>query len=164
MTDTAQNNSAPDQKALTERQMARQKRMSILAHAQAKELYALWQDMEIDPECELIRGPETGLMALRGRIGGGGAPFNFGEATVTRATIRLANGTIGHSIMLGRNKAKAKLAAVIDALAEDVQLAEKIETTILAPLSRNRADRERAEQEQAAATKVNFFAMVRGED
>ena len=33
---------------------------------------------------------ETGLVMLRGRIGGDGAPFNVGEATVTRAAVQLA--------------------------------------------------------------------------
>ncbi len=31
-----------------------------------------------------LRPPETGLVMLRGRIGGDGAPFNIGEAAVTR--------------------------------------------------------------------------------
>ena len=63
-----------------------------------------------------MRGPETGLVTLRGRIGGGGAPFNFGEATVTRATVRLPGGAIGHAYALGRDKAKARLCAIADAL------------------------------------------------
>ena len=35
-----------------------------------------------------LRGPETGLVMVRGRAGGGGAPFNLGEMTVTRCTVR----------------------------------------------------------------------------
>ena len=142
----------------------RQRRMSLLAHADMKHLVSLWQQMDLDPRCEMLRGPETGLIALRGRIGGGGAPFNFGEATVTRATVRLESGAVGHSIMLGRNQSKAKLAAVIDALAEDAELCKKIETLILTPLAHEASQSDLKQAAEIQATKVNFFTMVRGED
>ena len=47
------------------------------------------------PRYEELRTAETGLVMLRGRIGGDGAPFNLGEATVTRAAVRLASGEVG---------------------------------------------------------------------
>ena len=81
-----------------------------------------------------MRGPETGLVMLRGRIGGGGAPFNFGEATVTRATVRLPGGAIGHSYALGRDKEKARLAAIADALWQDPAERADVEAKVLAPL------------------------------
>ena len=154
----------PDQPDLTPDQAAQQSRMSILANAAPADLLKAWQSLGMDPGCQLLRGPETGLIALRGRIGGGGAPFNFGEATVTRATVKLDNGAIGHAVMLGRNQNKAKLAAVIDALAQDRDMAGTVESKILAPL---KAIADRKISEQAAktqATRVNFFTMVRGED
>ena len=143
---------------------ARQRRMSILAHASPKALAEGWGRLGIDPRCEMLRGPETGLVALRGRIGGGGAPFNFGEATVTRATVRLENGAVGHAMTLGRNKTKARLAAVIDALAEDGAMAGRIEADILTPLEDAQTARDEKRHEETQATKVNFFTMVRGED
>jgi phosphonate C-P lyase system protein PhnG len=94
----------------------------------------LWARLGIDPACEMVRGPETGLVALRGRIGGGGAPFNFGEATVTRATVRLENGAVGHSVALGRDRRKAKLIAILDALAQDPEMETKIDAEIVRPL------------------------------
>ena len=145
-------------------ELARQERMSILAHASREELLAHWHTLDIDPRCELLRGPETGLIALRGRVGGGGAPFNFGEATVTRATVRIENGAIGHAIMLGRDTAKAKLAAVIDALATDETYAEPIKQKILTPLMQLAAERDEKNAAETQATRVNFFTMVRGDD
>ena len=53
---------------------------------------------------------------VRGRIGGDGAPFNVGEATVTRAAVRLASGEIGFGYVLGRDHEKARLIALCDAL------------------------------------------------
>ena len=143
---------------------ARQTRMSIMANASASDLLSHWQDLAIDPGCELLRGPETGLIALRGRIGGAGGPFNFGETTVTRATVRMENGAIGHAILLGRDHGKAQLAAVIDALATDAAMAPVIEEKILSPLKAIAAQKDRTLAEQTQATRVNFFTMVRGEN
>ena len=148
---------------LTADKRAHQRRMSILAKAPRQALVKAWQTLDMDPGCELLRGPETGLLALRGRIGGGGAPFNFGEATITRATIRMDNGAIGHAIMLGRDVAKAKLAAVIDALATDAATADLIEEKILSPLEQKAKEEDAQKAAETQATRVNFFTMVRGE-
>ena len=143
---------------------ARKTRMSVLADADSSELKRLWDALGVDPVCTFVRGPETGLVALRGRIGGGGSPFNFGEATATRATVRLENGAIGHSVMLGRDRKKVRLAAIIDALAQDPEFAGRIDAELIGPLQAGiKADDERRKAE-TAATRVNFFTMVRGED
>ena len=142
----------------------RRRRMGILALADTGELKRLWQRLGLDPAHEALRGPETGLVTLRGRTGGGGAPFNVGEASVTRATVRLEDGSIGHSIMLGRDKVKARLAAVIDALAVHPDHADRIEAEVLAPLEAAQAEADRQLREETAATRVEFFTMVRGED
>ena len=70
--------------------------MATLAQASGDDIVRLWNSAGLPSEAELLRGPETGLVTVRGRIGGGGAPFNLGEATVTRASIRLEDGTVGH--------------------------------------------------------------------
>ncbi len=143
---------------------ARQERLSALASASCADLLDLWAKLGIDPACEMVRGPETGLVALRGRMGGGGDPFNFGEATVTRATVRLENGAIGHAIALGRDRRKAKLIAILDALAQEPEMESKIEAEIVAPLKAAMARRDAKRRAETAATKVDFFTMVRGED
>ena len=111
-----------------------------------------------------MRGPETGLVMLRGRVGGGGAPFNFGEATVTRATVRLPGGAIGHSYALGRDKQKARLAAIADALWQDPAERADVEAKVLEPLRAAAAAADAKRRAETAATKVDFFTLVRGED
>ncbi|AZO21673.1 MULTISPECIES: phosphonate C-P lyase system protein PhnG [unclassified Mesorhizobium] len=138
--------------------------MATLAHAAPDEIARLWAGSGLPSEAELLRGPETGLVTVRGRIGGGGAPFNVGEATITRATVRLPTGQVGHSYSLGRDKGKAKLAAIADALWQDPAHRETVETKLVAPL-RGALDAAREKRRvETAATKVDFFTMVRGED
>jgi alpha-D-ribose 1-methylphosphonate 5-triphosphate synthase subunit PhnG len=111
-----------------------------------------------------LRPVATGLVMVRGRIGGDGAPFNLGEATVTRAAVRMDSGEVGFSYLLGRDHTKARLAAVCDALWQSERRRDAIERHVLAPI-RMRLERERTERrEQAAATRVDFFTLVRGED
>lgn len=149
---------------LDEAQIARKASMAALARASAGELETFWREWPEKPEFEILRGPETGLVMLRGRIGGGGSAFNVGEATVTRATVRLADGSVGHSYALGRDNGKVRLAALFDALwlGEDRRAA--VESRVLEVLrDRQREDDAKARGE-AAATKVDFFTMVRGDN
>lgn len=114
------------------------------------------------PAYQDIRAPEIGLVMLRGRMGGDGAPFNMGEATVTRAAVRLETGEVGMSYLLGRDPARARLAAVIDAVwRRDVALVETV--FIDSVQARIEADRREAAA-RTAATRVDFFTLVRGED
>src|SRR6267154_857601 len=106
-----------------------------------------------------LRPVATGLVMVRGRIGGDGAPFNLGEATVTRAAVRMDSGEVGFSYFLGRDHDKARLAAVCDALWQSHSCRDAIERHVLAPI-RTRLARVRAEKrEQAAATRVDFFTL-----
>ncbi|CDX20307.1 carbon-phosphorus lyase complex subunit [Mesorhizobium plurifarium] len=147
------------------REQARRKAlMATLAHAEADEIARLWNEAGLPSEVELLRGPETGLVTVRGRIGGGGAPFNVGEATVTRATVRLPSGQVGHSYALGRDKGKARLAAIADALWQDPAHRETVETKLAAPLRAAFDAARETRRVETAATKVDFFTMVRGED
>lgn len=138
--------------------------MAVLSQAPANMLRQLWDAAGFDVEAHPVRGPETGLVTVRGRIGGGGAPFNFGEATVTRATVRLATGEVGHAYALGRDKEKARLSAIADALWQDPRRRGDVETRIVAPLKAAIAEADDARRAETAATKVDFFTMVRGED
>lgn len=144
--------------------MARRGRMAVLAHADGKRLRSLWTGLSLDPAFEMIRGPETGLATVRGRISGDGAPFNFGDVTVTRASVRLADGAVGHAYRLGRDQDAARLCAVIDALTQDDQVACSIDAALVQPLRQAQQDRDTRRQAETAATKVDFFTLVRGED
>jgi len=101
---------------------------------------------------------------LRGRVGGTGAPFNLGEASVARAAVRLASGETGFSYVLGRDLKKARLAALCDALWQAETSRADIERHVLSPLRAEREQKRREEQARTAATKVDFFTLVRGED
>jgi alpha-D-ribose 1-methylphosphonate 5-triphosphate synthase subunit PhnG len=140
----------------------RQAALGILAGATMAQLSAAWADWQNKPEVQMIRGPEIGLVLLRGRTGGGGAPFNLGEATVSRASVRIETGEIGHGYCLGRDLEKAKLIAIIDALQQ--REPDNIEIAILRPLRDIAAAADTRQREETAANKVEFFTMVRGED
>jgi alpha-D-ribose 1-methylphosphonate 5-triphosphate synthase subunit PhnG len=142
----------------------RQANMAVLARAPGERLKALWDEARLTAEHEMVRGPETGLVTVRGRIGGGGSPFNVGEATVTRSTVRLAGGAVGHSYALGRDKEKSRIAALIDALWQDEALRHKLSDRIIAPLATELEQQDAEKRGQTAATRVDFFTMVRGED
>ncbi len=70
------------------------------------------------PSHDDLREAEHGLVMVRGRIGGDGAPFNLGEATVSRAAVRLASGELGFGYTLGRDREKARMIALCDALVQ----------------------------------------------
>lgn len=134
--------------------------MSVLAKAAPGRLAALMPDL---PAHEVLRTPETGAVMVRGRAGATGAPFNLGEVTVTRCSVRLSCGTVGHAWVQGRDKAHARRAAVIDALMQ-TDAADTHAAHILQPLEREAAAARAARAAKAAGTKVEFFTMVRGED
>ena len=141
---------------------ARKAVIDTLSAAPAIKLESLWKALGLTLDYRLVRGPETGLVMIRGRAGGGGNPFNLGEATVTRATVRLASGEVGHSYALGRDGEKAVRAALLDALWQ--REPARIEAEVLAPLRDNAATADARVRAETAATKVNFFTMVRGDN
>jgi alpha-D-ribose 1-methylphosphonate 5-triphosphate synthase subunit PhnG len=134
--------------------------ISLLAKAPPARLAALLPDL---PPHDLLRAPEIGAVMVRGRTGGTGAPFNLGEMTVTRCSVRLEGGAVGHAWVQGRDKAHARRAAVADALMQ-TDAAGEIGKRVLAPLRAEAATARAARADKAAATKVDFFTMVRGED
>jgi alpha-D-ribose 1-methylphosphonate 5-triphosphate synthase subunit PhnG len=138
--------------------------MALLAQARMPEI-AQGLAAVVDPLRYVeLRPVATGLVMLRGRIGGDGVRFNLGEATVTRAAVRMDSGEVGFSYLLGRDHHKARLAAVCDALWQSDGCRDAIERHVLAPI-RARLEGERTQKrEQAAATRVDFFTLVRGED
>ncbi|MCE4545506.1 MULTISPECIES: phosphonate C-P lyase system protein PhnG [unclassified Caballeronia] len=124
-------------------------------------------DGERLPAYEWLRAPESGLAMVRARIGGTGDAFNLGETTVTRATLRVRTGDgsapVGVAVHMGRDKERATLAALVDALLQMPRYADRLQARVIEPLAARIADERRRRQAQAAATKVEFFTMVRGE-
>jgi alpha-D-ribose 1-methylphosphonate 5-triphosphate synthase subunit PhnG len=134
--------------------------MGLLARARPARLAELAPDL---PAHSLLRPPEIGSVMVRGRQGGTGAPFNLGEMTVTRCSVRLDCGTVGHAWVQGRDRDHARRAAVLDA-ALQTGLCADLSASVLAPLVADEAARHAAQAERAGATRVEFFTMVRGED
>jgi alpha-D-ribose 1-methylphosphonate 5-triphosphate synthase subunit PhnG len=137
--------------------------MGVLAKASAEELAHLWAQFGNAPPYTTLRAPEIGGAMVRGRAGAVGAPFNLGEMTVTRCSIKLHDGAVGHAYVQGRSKDKALQAALIDALMQ-TDAAAHVKAAILKPLQATSEARRATRAAKAAATKVDFFTMVRGED
>jgi alpha-D-ribose 1-methylphosphonate 5-triphosphate synthase subunit PhnG len=133
--------------------------MSILARAQADSIATLLADCGALPGYSILRGPEGGLVMVRGRAGGGGSAFNLGEMTVTRCSILTGTGQVGHAYVAGRDGRQAELAALVDALMQDDDRRAIIEERLITPLHAMQADRRNNRARKAAATKVEFFAM-----
>ena len=142
----------------------RQRLMGICAAATTAELAAAFSGLVPSLVVNVVRAPQIGLVMVRGRMGGSERPFNLGEATVTRATIRLASGEVGHSYLLGRDLERARLAAAIDAAAQRLDYAAQLEEYLVGPVSMRVAAEVARRQSETEATRVNFFTLVRGED
>ncbi len=139
----------------------RQEWLSVLAKAQPDELISAWDALEARPDYTALRQPELGLVMVRGRMGGAGDAFNFGEMTVTRAAVRLESGEAGLAYVPGRERRHAEIAAAIDAMMQSPDLRSRVEGPVIARLARAQAERRALAARKAAATKVDFFTMVR---
>lgn len=142
---------------------SRRRWMGLLAKATPAEIETIWSRLPPPPPYSLLRQPEIGLMMVQGRIGGDGQAFNLGEMTVTRCSVRLAGGTVGHAWIAGRVCKQAERAAVLDALLQD-RGPDGAMAGMLDRLERSQAERRAENSRKAAATKVEFFTMVRGEN
>lgn len=138
----------------------RQMWMGLLARADAGRLALLLPEL---PAHTHLRPPQVGTVMVRGRIGGVGQPFNLGEMTVTRCSLCLADGAVGHAQVQGRDKMHALRAAVIDALMQTGR-ADALRADVLNPLAADETARRDIRAAKAAATRVEFFTLVRGED
>jgi len=138
--------------------------MSVLALAETAELEDAWSRMTDVPGHRHLRAPEIGLAMVRARAGGTGTRFNLGEMTVTRCSVELDGGLVGHAYVGGRRQRHAELAALFDALLQDPARRRAIESEVVVPLARAQAARRRTVVARSAPTRVEFFTMVRGED
>jgi alpha-D-ribose 1-methylphosphonate 5-triphosphate synthase subunit PhnG len=145
-------------------QIRRRAVMAVLAESAAAEVASLVEGLEPLPAYDDMRAPENGLVMIRGRVGGDGAQFNLGEATVSRAVVRLATGETGFGYVLGRDRDKARLIALCDALVQTEDYSAAVESKVIAPLRARLEAQRDLRARQVAATKVDFFTLVRGED
>jgi alpha-D-ribose 1-methylphosphonate 5-triphosphate synthase subunit PhnG len=144
------------------KQARRQAAMAVLAHSDPADIAGRLDAIAV-PAYENLREPENGLVMVRGRIGGDGAPFNLGEATVSRAAVRLATGEVGFGYTLGRDREKARLIALCDALVQSDEFADAVEAGVFAPLRAAMISKQNRKAAETAATRVDFYTLVRGE-
>lgn len=143
---------------------ARKRWMGVLARTALDTLEDRYAALSPLPKHAILRKPETGLVMVQGRANGTGQKFNAGEMTVTRCSVRMPSGTIGHAYVAGRSRRHAELAAIFDALLQEPDHASEIEENLITPSEYALAEARARRQRKAAATKVDFFTMARGED
>ncbi len=144
----------------------RQEWMAVLAKAPADALKSAWEALPEDhkPQISFLRAPEFGLTMVRGRAGSAGARFNVGEMTVTRCTVRVPSGTTGTAYIMGRDKDRAVIAATVDAMMQEPATKSLVSSEIIEPLDELIDSSRATEARKTAATKVDFFTMVRSRD
>ncbi|MBY6206729.1 MULTISPECIES: phosphonate C-P lyase system protein PhnG [Halomonas] len=143
--------------------MTPMQRHRLLALTPSERLAQGWQSLGIQARHRCVRGPEIGMAMVRGRMGGSGSAFNLGEMTLTRASVALDDGSLGHGWVRGRDKAHAELIALVDACARHDHWARRIDSELMAPLAQELSQQREQASRQSAATRVDFFTMVRGE-
>jgi alpha-D-ribose 1-methylphosphonate 5-triphosphate synthase subunit PhnG len=146
----------------------RQRWLAVLAKTPAASLEAAWGALGDKPAYRLLRRGETGLVMVRGRVGGSGGPFNFGEMTMTRAAVQLldASGNVaytGFGHVAGRSARRAELVALFDAMLQDPMRHDAIAERVIGPLAAEQEAVKVAQTAKVMASKVEFFTMVRGE-
>jgi alpha-D-ribose 1-methylphosphonate 5-triphosphate synthase subunit PhnG len=147
---------------------ARQRWLAVLAKAPLDQLEAAWEALGDKPAYRALRQGETGLVMVRGRVGGSGQPFNLGEMTMTRAAVQLldAGGGVtwtGFGHVTGRSARRAELVALFDALMQDPARHDAVECAVVAPLAARQDAAKATQAAKVTASKVDFFTMVRGE-
>jgi len=145
----------------------RQRWMAALARASAARLEEAWSTLTAPPTSHIVRAPEVGTAMVRARAGGSGDPFHLGEMTITRCAVSIPAGDgtplIGQGYVAGRNKRHAELAALFDALLQDPDRHDVVDRTVIRPLVEEQEARQRETRARAAATRVDFFTLVRGD-
>lgn len=134
----------------------------MLATSSKNDLLNLWEQKKINIRYEWLRTPEIGSIMAQGRMGVTGDKFNIGEVTITRCSLKLNCGTIGHSYVQGRSKKKAEISALCDALMQ-TEMSNEINKSIIIPLEKIKKNNKDKILSKAEATKVDFFTLVRGE-
>lgn len=148
----------------TEEVKQRQCWLGYFAKADLKQLEKIWEALPDKPKFLHLRAPETGLVMVRGRAGGTGRRFNLGEMTLSRCAVRLTDGSIGFGYTRDRNPRHAELAALFDALLQNAERRTRLEPILLAPLMERQSSIDKKRAAKRAATKVDFFTLVRGDE
>lgn len=142
----------------------RQEWMAALALAPEARLREAWNGLDAQPQYKIVRGPEAGLVMVRARTGNTGERFNLGEMSVTRCTVTLDQGVMGHAFIGGLCHERARLAAVFDALLQLPERCEELRRTLIGPLQQERQTHLARRRDEVRPSRVDFFTLVRGEE
>jgi alpha-D-ribose 1-methylphosphonate 5-triphosphate synthase subunit PhnG len=148
--------------AIDDTQRRRQRWIGVFARSTPETLEKLLADHKTLCRFQVLRAPECGLVMVRARAGGQGTLFNAGEMTVTRCSVRNAKGTVGHGYVAGRSRRHTELAAQLDAVMQDMD--EETANEIINRLDENLASVSQVRQQKSAATRVDYYTIVRGEN
>ena len=77
--------------------------------------------------------------------------------------MRLASGEVGFGYTLGRDREKARMIALCDALVQSDEFAGAVESQVIAPLRTRMIFERNRTAAETAATRVDFYTLVRGE-
>jgi alpha-D-ribose 1-methylphosphonate 5-triphosphate synthase subunit PhnG len=138
--------------------------LGILSRAIYADLHERAEPLAAGLSYDWLRRPQVGLVMVRGRVGGTGAIFNLGEMTVTRASVQLSGGMVGHGYAQGRNKRHAELGAIIDALLQCENRHDEMMAKVIQPLQTSGEARRIERSRKSASTRVDFFTMARSEN
>ncbi|WP_353190387.1 phosphonate C-P lyase system protein PhnG [Pandoraea pnomenusa] len=140
---------------------ARAQWLALFARATRDELDDAIARCPDAPDFVWLRAPQTGLVLVQGRVGGSGDRFNLGETTVTRCTLRQRDGVVGTGYVLGRDAERAVRVARLDALMQMPQHHATIAVGPLVAISQRLAATAAQNDADTAASRVEFFTMVR---
>ena len=135
----------------------RKKWLSILSQSDYGQLSSLYSDLKLADKYEWIKKPEHASVMVRGRIGGIGSQFNFGEITITKCVL-LLNECMGYGYVQGRSFDKAKIAALCDDHLQSSHYNLVMENIIQKLEKKKNAEIDLIKN-QMASTRVDFFAL-----
>jgi alpha-D-ribose 1-methylphosphonate 5-triphosphate synthase subunit PhnG len=141
----------------------RQRWMSALAQAPIDVLEFVWREMEGTISYRFVEKPAVSTVTVRVRGVGAGWGLALGEMRVSRCSVQLPQGTIGHGYVAGRDLRHAELAAVFDALLQDPSRRPVLETRLIAPMLRAAGSSVAGGDPWEAATRAQPFTVTCGE-
>ena len=155
-----------DMKAPMDRQTrARKEWMGVLARTGTESLEAAYARLDPEPRFEHLRPPEVGMAMVRARAEARGRAVQprrndhvplLGPPCGRQRGPRLRG--------LGAMRGTPNWRRCFDALLQDPESGPALRRAVIEPLSASLAEGRRRRAAKTAATRVNFFTMVRGQD
>ncbi|MDH2347768.1 phosphonate C-P lyase system protein PhnG [Bradyrhizobium sp. SSUT77] len=134
--------------------------MTVLALSQTGDLERHWREFDSHPKFAWIKKPELGTVLVRARASRTGCIFELGEMTITRCSVEIGGGIVGHAYVAGRNKRHAAIAAIFDALFQSSGDMKRRAEAVFVDLRSCLNARRGKVAAQAYASSVDFFMQL----